>query len=627
MYGSYHVHVLGQQRHNLETLSALPRSLTESDQWSFKDTFLSSDATQVSSAINGLSFLTMMSVMFLFILRGSRHSYSFDRSVSYPIAVGIRGLSSKRHYTMQETPTIDSTSTNTSLLWLSANRLRLRDNTALTKAVELGPGGLAICVDWPYGSIPSAQQLKRDEITPVEAFGFAAVQSLDESLQELGQSLLLIPSKVDGEPSYDPVSAIADAVQDLQPRFVIVDTCLLEQHHNYASRLRDKIDANVKTNVIEVVDEEVLIDHGKLPKALGRSRNGGRILRWSTFLSNVLSREEELNDKFTWSLDKLPPPIYEFGSMIQSSPIPQIESFPEWTRQLLSDWGEVSEGEALRRANLSQTRSVESKPSYQLSEKDSKDTKLSPYLRFGMVSPQRAAQAGVRKRDLLWRDWSRVCYGLLNPLRRGEPVLEYMDKCNQFKDLDTKDEELFNMWIVGNTGSQTVDAGMRQLWHDGWMPRKVRLLCAACLVEGMGLDWRLGRDWFKHTLIDHDPAINELMWQNAGLVGVDPFYNGIAWEAAPSVEDAEYVEKWMNVKLNWPSSLNTYAARRPLTDIVLTAKSRREAFQLKGVYKAARTVSNSGVRVAWPSLVQQDNAIVPGEVLGVGMKPIIELKI
>ena len=29
-----------------------------------------------------------------------------------------------------------------------------------------------------------------------------------------------------------------------------------------------------------------------------------------------------------------------------------------------------------------------------------------------------------------------------------------------------------------------------------------------------------------YALIDHDYAINECMWQNAGLVGVDPFYRG-----------------------------------------------------------------------------------------------------
>jgi len=73
-------------------------------------------------------------------------------------------------------------------------------------------------------------------------------------------------------------------------------------------------------------------------------------------------------------------------------------------------------------------------------------------------------------------------------------------------------------WCVGRTGAPLVDAGMRQLWATGWMPRRVRLLCASCLVEGLGLDWRMGEAWFAYTLTDHDYAINACMWQNAGLV-------------------------------------------------------------------------------------------------------------
>jgi hypothetical protein len=31
-----------------------------------------------------------------------------------------------------------------------------------------------------------------------------------------------------------------------------------------------------------------------------------------------------------------------------------------------------------------------------------------------------------------------------------------------------------------------VDASMRQLWACGWMPRRMRLLCACALTEGTG---------------------------------------------------------------------------------------------------------------------------------------------
>ena len=202
---------------------------------------------------------------------------------------------------------------------------------------------------------------------------------------------------------------------------------------------------------------------------------------------------------------------------------------------------------------------------------------ISPYLRWGVLSARQAEAAGVRRRDLLWRDFSRLCWRVVGPLRRGEPVTQALPVDDMTADelevlaRDAARErwswtpplvppplvpppltaggtalpvaapswaslgvpDAFGAWCTGRTGAPLVDAGMRQLWACGWMPRRLRLLCASCLVEGMGLDWRLGRDWFAFTLIDHDPIINNCMWQNAGLVGVDPFYRGLRWETDP----------------------------------------------------------------------------------------------
>jgi len=280
----------------------------------------------------------------------------------------------------------------------------------------------------------------------------------------------------------------------------------------------------------------------------------------------------------------------------------------------------------------SSTTKIESTSSSSLTEKGSRDTKLSPYLRWGVISPQRAAKAGVRMRDLLWRDWSHVSYALLGPLQRGDAVLEFMDNsCRSHNKLNVTEEELFNLWCVGNTGSELVDSGMRQLWKEGWMPRRIRLLAAACLVEGLGIDWRLGRDWFEHTLIDHDQAINEAMWQNAGLCGVDPFYSGIAWETPPNGQgEEEYVEQWSNdEQLVWPSSLKPYSTREPPLEITDRAESQREVLRAKGIYKVARSIGNVGVRVAWEGLSYNNSktSVKEGEVMGTGLVPVHELRI
>jgi len=501
----------------------------------------------------------------------------------------------------------DAHQSNTAMLLLSPSRLRLRDNEALAKAAELGSDGLSICLAWPC-------QASHQVRTPAEAFGYEAVRRLNDELEKLGQQLWLLPS-------HDEFS---EAVHHMQPNHVVVDTCLLDRHHKRASALSDKLQA---TNVVEVLNDGTLVAFEDIAKVLGRSRQGGRVLRWSTFLSNTM--REELNmEQHLRPIPPLPPPLHDnMNEIITTLAIPSVDTFPFWTKQLLEDWGDISEEEALLRAKSScnDTSSFSSS----LTEKGSRNTKLSPYLRWGIISPQRAATAGVRLRDLLWRDWSHVSYALLGPLQRGDAVLEFMDNTYQ-SDLPIQnfsEADLFNLWCVGNTGSKLVDAGMRQLWKEGWMPRRMRLLAAACLVEGLGLDWRLGRDWFEHTLVDHDPAINEAMWQNAGLSGVDPFYAGIIWEQSPNgQEEIDYVNKWSNEPLIWPSPLKPYSSMETPSQILDDAEARRNALRERGIYKAARVVSNAGVRVAWEGLTT-NSSVKTGEVIGSGLIPVEELKI
>ncbi|KAL9190419.1 LOW QUALITY PROTEIN: hypothetical protein ACHAXT_007630 [Thalassiosira profunda] len=305
-----------------------------------------------------------------------------------------------------------------------------------------------------------------------------------------------------------------------------------------------------------------------------------------------MQEEGFLDEERTWSISDLPPPLHGTDGMFAT--IPEASSCPMWAQQLLSDWGEVSEAEAMRRAsNSASTSGTNNEPSDSspLTEKGSKDTKLSPYLRYGVISPQRAAEAGVRVRDLLWRDWSHICFGLLGPIRRGDAVLEFLDEawCPLSKTLGVEEEDLFYLWCVGNTGSKLVDAGMRQLWKEGWMPRKMRILSAACLVEGLG------------------------------FCGVDPFYAGTKWEASPGSEgeDGAYVERWHNEELS--ESLQQKSSRGQ--------RRREKHYKRKACTRPQELVAN--MRVAWPGLGQSENAaaVEEGEVMGVGLTPVDELRI
>ena len=84
------------------------------------------------------------------------------------------------------------------------------------------------------------------------------------------------------------------------------------------------------------------------------------------------------------------------------------------------------------------------------------------------------------------------------------------------------DRALFDAWRAGRTGYPLVDAGMRQLLHEGWMHNRVRLLVASFLTKDLAIDWRWGERWFMQRLVDGDEANNNGNWQWIASVGTDP---------------------------------------------------------------------------------------------------------
>ena len=81
-------------------------------------------------------------------------------------------------------------------------------------------------------------------------------------------------------------------------------------------------------------------------------------------------------------------------------------------------------------------------------------------------------------------------------------------------------------WQRGRTGYPIVDAGMRELWHTGWMHNRVRMIVASLLTKNLRLPWLEGARWFWDTLVDADLANNTLGWQWTAGCGADaaPFF-------------------------------------------------------------------------------------------------------
>jgi deoxyribodipyrimidine photo-lyase len=102
-----------------------------------------------------------------------------------------------------------------------------------------------------------------------------------------------------------------------------------------------------------------------------------------------------------------------------------------------------------------------------------------------------------------------------------------------------------------------VDAGMRQLWHIGWMHNRTRMIVASWLTKNLLHHWRLGEAWFWDTLVDADPASNVLGWQWTAGCGADaaPYFRifNPVIQGRKFDPDGAYVRQWVPELANLPT--------------------------------------------------------------------------
>jgi deoxyribodipyrimidine photo-lyase len=184
---------------------------------------------------------------------------------------------------------------------------------------------------------------------------------------------------------------------------------------------------------------------------------------------------------------------------------------------------------------------------------------LSPHLHFGEVGPRqawhasRAALAGASaaqaaqvekfRAELGWREFG--AHVLANFPRTSDDPLR-----PEFRRFPWRtDAAQLRAWERGRTGYPFVDAGMRQLWHTGWMHNRVRMVVASFLVKHLLMDWMHGARWFWDTLVDADLASNTLGWQWAGGCGADaaPYFRIFNPVTQGEKFDPEgtYVRRWV----------------------------------------------------------------------------------
>ncbi|TFG67772.1 MAG: deoxyribodipyrimidine photo-lyase [Anaerolineales bacterium] len=386
----------------------------------------------------------------------------------------------------------------TTAIWWVRRDLRLADNHALVSALASSERVIPVFIldaallDSPYASV------KRID------FLFDGLRQLDAGLQARGSRLILRQG--------DALSVLRELVAETG-----ANALFAEQDFSTYARHRD-------TRVAE---------------ALPLHLTGGLTVYPPGAVLKVDGRPYTVFTPFSRAWKTLPLPSENdiIAAPVSLPVVPDIPGLPlpESFAHSTPAYFPAGEGEAQRR--LGDFVADQEDCIFDYSEGRNRldqdgTSKLSPYLRLGMVSAQQAVVSALRAvnsatnarqresaetwlNELLWREfYIHILFHF--PQVRGSSFRPAYDQIiweNRAED--------FVAWCEGRTGYPIVDAAMRQMLATGWMHNRARMITASFLVKDLLVDWRWGEKYFMQHLVDGDPAANNGGWQWTAGTGTD----------------------------------------------------------------------------------------------------------
>lgn len=267
-----------------------------------------------------------------------------------------------------------------------------------------------------------------------------------------------------------------------------------------------------------------------------------------------------------------------------------LPTTPDWAAGLRETW-EPGEPAARRRVKEFLENDL---PGYDTARDEpaaGATSLLSPRLRWGEVSPFTVWHeavgvdgAGGFLSELGWREfaWHTLYHS---------PDLARTNLRPEFDAFPWPplDPAHLDAWQHGETGVPLVDAGMRELWHTGYMHNRVRMVVASFLVKNLLVDWRHGEEWFWDTLVDADEASNPFNWQWVAGSGADaaPYFRVFNPELQAKKFDPQslYIRRWASD-----------APTEPIVDLAETRKAALAAYDVVKQAPKTRREENDGVR-------------------------------
>jgi len=403
------------------------------------------------------------------------------------------------------------------ILWFRRN-LRIADNGALAAAAATGDPVIPLYISDDLDAGGASRWWLHHSLT-----------QLDQDLQQLGSRLVIRQG--------DPVAVIRDLVEQTGATTV----CFARRYEPLAREQERRIEDLDKAGVHIHSQHDQLIN----PPDAVFTGSGAPYKVFTPFWK----ASRELGEPA--SPCAAPQSIRDGARALDSIPLSDLRLLPhkpDWAGGLRESW---TPGEAGGLAQLK--HAAEIAPDYaQLRDRPDRDStsRLSPHLHFGDVSPRQAWHA-IRQtgsgeallRQLYWREFS--AYLLYHyPTLPTEPLRE------EFEFFPWADDaQSLRAWQLGRTGFPLVDAGMRQLWHSGWMHNRVRMIVASFLVKDLMIPWQHGAEWFNDTLVDADLANNSASWQWVAGCGTDaaPYFR--IFNPTTQLEkfdpDGAYVRRWI----------------------------------------------------------------------------------
>lgn len=406
----------------------------------------------------------------------------------------------------------------THLIWFRRD-LRLNAHPALQAALESGQPLLPVFVLDP--------RLMQHPAEPRQAFLLAGLRRLDEDLRARDSRLVVRAG--------DPLEELARLRSEVQTG----DIYALEDTSPYGRRRDERVSRALPLRLFTGITVH--------PPQAVRKPDGGIYTVFTPF--SKAWKALPLPGLSGRAPERLPAPPGLAG--LASMPLPDSPApaaFPP------------GEAEALRRLE----RFLDGRIDDYATDRDRLDlegtSSLSPYLRFGMLSPLTAARAALARmeqaaapqsrrgaevwlNELIWREfYHAILYLFPFVLNRAfNPALREIP----WRDAPAE----LRAWQQGLTGYPVVDACMRQLSATGWMHNRGRMITASFLTKDLLIDWRAGEQWFMQTLVDGDPAANNGGWQWTAGVGTDaapyfrifnPLLQGLKFDPR-----GEFIRRWV----------------------------------------------------------------------------------